>query len=208
MNNSGLPINTSISQRFRAYLPVVVDVETAGFDPARHALLEVAAIILGMDAAGLLYPQSEHSLHVLPFPDSELDPKALAFTGIDPYHPFRGALAEREALELLFRPIRQAVKETGCKRAILVGHNAAFDLSVLNAAASRCGIKRNPFHPFSTLDTVTLSALAYGETVLAKAAQAAGIVWDEQAAHAALYDAQQTATVFCAVLNRWQLSCR
>lgn len=197
-----------ISRRFRGYLPVVVDVETAGFDPARHALLEVAAVVVGMNPAGFVYPQSEHAFHVDPFPGSELDPKALAFTGIDPGHPFRGALVEREALEELFRPIRHAVKASGCKRAILVGHNAAFDLSVINAAAQRCGIKRNPFHPFSTLDTVTLGGLAYGETVLAKAVQAAGIAWDDQEAHAALYDAQKTTELFCAVVNRWQASCR
>ena len=198
----------SISQRFRGYLPVVIDVETGGFDPRRHALLEAAAIIIGMDNYGRVFAQSEHFLHIAPFPGSELDPKAMAFTGIDPFHPFRGDLPEDEALHELFRPIRQAVKVSGCKRAILVGHNAAFDLAVINAAAERCGIKRNPFHLFSTLDTVSLAALAYGETVLAKAAQVAGMSWDTQQAHSALYDAQKTAALFCAVVNTWQANCR
>lgn len=194
---------SGIAARFRAYLPVVVDFETSGFDPACHAPLEIAAVIVERDAAGRLYCASTHAYHVEPFAGCVLDPAALAFTGIDPYHPFRNALPEAQALRELFGEIRRAVKRTGCKRAILVGHNAAFDLAFLNAAVARSGLKRNPFHPFSTFDTVTLAALAFGETVLAKAVKAAGFDWDNDAAHSALYDAEQTAALFCAVVNRW-----
>jgi ribonuclease T len=198
------PYNTAISQRFRGYLPVVVDVETGGFNAQTDALLEVAAVILRMDDRGDLEPAQTISCHVQPFEGANLDPKALAFNGIDPYHPFRQALPEKEALDHLFRPIRAAVKASACKRAILVGHNAFFDLGFINAAVERTAYKRNPFHPFSTFDTVTLAGLAYGQTVLARTIIAAGISWDADQAHSAIYDTEKTAELFCHIVNRWQ----
>lgn len=195
--------NTAISRRFRGYLPVVVDVETAGFNADTDALLEIAAVVIRMDETGDLRPLPPVACHVLPFEGANLDPKALAFNGIDPYHPFRGAMPEREALERVFAPIRSAVKASGCKRAILVGHNAFFDLAFLNAAVTRTGYKRNPFHPFSTFDTVTLAGLAYGQTVLARSAKAAGLGWEAEEAHSALYDTSKTAELFCHIVNRW-----
>lgn len=198
------PLIPTIDRRFRGFLPVVVDVETAGFNAKTDALLEIAAIIIDMDEEGFLHPGTTVDCHVEPFEGANLDPKALDFTGIDPHHPFRFAIPEKEALEAVFKPIRQAVKMHNCKRAILVGHNAFFDLGFINAAVERTGIKRNPFHPFSTFDTVSLAGLAYGQTVLAKAVAAAGIEWDGNEAHSALYDTQKTAELFCAVVNRWQ----
>lgn len=194
----------TIDQRFRGFLPVVVDVETGGFNTATDALLEIAAIIIEMDKQGFVHPGQTISCHVQPFEGANLDPKALEFTGIDPWHPFRDAKPEREALQTIFAPVRQAVKRTHCRRAILVGHNAFFDLGFLNAAVERTGIKRNPFHPFSTFDTVSLAGLAYGQTVLAKATTEAGIDWESKEAHSALYDATKTAELFCAIVNRWQ----
>lgn len=196
--------NPAISRRFRGFLPVVVDVETAGFNAATDALLEIAAVILDMDGDGCLIPSESVACHVQPFAGANLDPKALAFNGIDPDHPFREALPEREALEYIFGPIRAAVKASGCKRAILVGHNAFFDLGFINAAVERTGFKRNPFHPFSTFDTVTLGGVCYGQTVLARTAITAGLDWDESEAHSAIYDTAKTAELFCAVVNRWQ----
>nr|BAL54132.1 ribonuclease T [uncultured Gammaproteobacteria bacterium] len=193
-----------MATRFRGYLPVVVDVETAGFNPQKHALLEIAAVILKMDERGFLAIAEVHSAHVKPFPGAELDQAALEFNGINPHHPLRIALEEKDALLKIFQPVRAAIKQNGCTRAILVGHNPAFDLSFVNAAVERCGIKRNPFHPFSTFDTATLSGLVFGQTVLAKAAQAAGIAWDAKEAHSARYDAQKTAELFCAIVNRWE----
>lgn len=195
---------TLFSKRFRGYLPVIVDIETAGFDPQRNALLEIAAVILDMDASGRVSVREIHSAHVKPFPGSKLDEAALAFNKIDPYHPFRFAVDEKEALEKIFQPVRAAIRQNGCTRAILVGHNPAFDIGFLNAAVNRTGIKKNPFHPFSTFDTATLSGLAYGQTVLAKAVQAAGLDWDNQEAHSAIYDAEQTARLFCGIVNRWR----
>jgi ribonuclease T len=196
--------NPAIANRFRGYLPVVVDVETGGFDAKLDALLEIAATTVRMDEDGLLHPGETHACHVQPFEGANIDPKALEFNGIDPDHPFREALTEDEALRSLFSPIRKAVKASGCKRAILVGHNAFFDLGFLNAAVERSGIKRNPFHPFSTFDTVSLAGLAFGETVLAKAAQTAGLEWDSSEAHSAIYDTEQTARLFCIIVNKWR----
>ncbi len=196
--------NPSMGRRFRGFLPVVVDVETGGFDPQRDALLEVAAVTTRMTASGHLEPAETVSRHIQPFAGANLDPKALEFNGIDPDHPFRGALPEREALRTLFNTIRKAVKSSACNRAILVGHNAAFDLNFINAAVDRCELKRNPFHPFSTFDTVTLAGVAYGHTVLAKASELAGIPWDNREAHSAIYDARKTADLFCLIINRWQ----
>jgi ribonuclease T len=192
-----------IADRFRGFLPVVVDVETGGFNPRTDALLEIAAVIIHMEPDGRLRPGEPLHAHVLPFPGANLEPKALEITGIDPTHPFRFALEEKPALDQIFAPIRRAQRETDCQRAILVGHNAAFDLAFMNAAVARTSHKRNPFHPFSAFDTVSLAGLAYGQTVLGRALAAAGIAWDTTQAHSALYDAERTAELFCKIVNRW-----
>ena len=193
-----------ISERFRGYLPIIVDVETAGFNNATDALLEIAAVIIDMDDDGLLYIRDSVQANVKPFEGANLEQAALEFTGIDPFDPDREALDEKEALDKVFKPIRKAVKAAGCKRAILVGHNAAFDIGFVNAAAQRAQHKRNPFHPFSTFDTATLAGLAFGQTVLAKACNAAEIPFSNREAHSALYDAEKTAELFCHIVNRWR----
>jgi ribonuclease T len=196
----------AISDRFRGYLPVVVDVETGGFDPNKDALLEISAITLNISDDKWI-PNEAITRYITPFEGANLDPAALDFTGIDPFHPFRREISvhEKVALQDVFRMVRSHMKEHGCKRAILVGHNAAFDISFLNAAVIRNNIKRNPFHPFSTFDTVTLAGLAYGQTVLSRAIEAAGIPWDSTQAHSAKYDAEKTAELFCTVVNRWHI---
>ena len=195
---------TRMAMRFRGFLPVVVDVEAGGFNPETDALLEIAAVLLDFGADGTLQPVSTHAQHVLPFAGAHLDPKALEFNGIlDPWHPFRAAVEEGEALRALFGVIRRAVRASGCTRAILVGHNPGLDLGCINAAARRAGVKHNPFHPFSTFDTATLAGLAYGQTVLARAVRSAGLAWDESQAHSAIYDAEITAALFCDIVNRW-----
>lgn len=193
-----------LNERFRGYLPVVVDVETGGFNERTDALLEVAAVLLDFDEEGVLHPVKSYSSHVIPFDGSNIEPKSLEVNGIDPFHPLRAARAEKEALSHIFTPIRQAVSDANCTRAILVGHNAFFDLKFLNAAADRTRIKKNPFHPFSCFDTVSFCGLAYGQTVLARAAAAAGMEWDTEEAHSAIYDTRKTAELFCKVVNRWE----
>ncbi len=192
-----------MASRFRGYLPVVVDVETGGFDAKRDALLEIAAVLIEMDEHGRLYCGETIAHHVEPFPGANLDPKALEFNGINPYHPFRFAVPEHEALLDVFQAVRKAIKAHDCNRAILVGHNPTLDLNFINAAAERCKLKRNPFHPFSAFDTATLGGVAYGQTVLARACQAAGLEWDNEQAHSAIYDAQMTARLFCTIVNTW-----
>lgn len=190
--------------RFRGYLPVIVDVETGGFNHITDALLEIAAVIPGMDEDGMLYTDQVISCNVAPFQGANLEKAALDFTGIDPFDPERQALSEKEALEKIFKPVRKAVKANGCKRAILVGHNSAFDLNFVNAAITRTEIKRTPFHPFSSFDTATLAGLAFGQTVLARACDIAGIDFNNREAHSAAYDAEKTAELFNLVVNRWK----
>jgi ribonuclease T len=193
-----------IAGRFRGFLPVVVDVETGGFNASTDALLEIAAVLIGMSPEGELRAVESLRYHVQPFHGSRIDPASLAVNGIDPHHPLRPAMPEKEALSQLFRSVRLAIRASDCTRAVLVGHNASFDLGFLNAATARCDIKRNPFHPFSSFDTATLAGVALGQTVLSRAVVAAGLAWDQSAAHSAIYDAERTAELFCRICNQFR----
>ena len=204
--DTAAPVFRKMAERFRGYLPVVVDVETGGFDWNRHALLEIAAVPIDLDEYGRYVMGETASAHLMPAPGTEIDPKSLEITGIDIDHPFRLAKPEKEALDHVFAAVRAAVRKHGCQRAILVGHNAHFDLNFLNAAVARVQHKRNPFHPFSVFDTVTLAGVAYGQTVLARAVQAAGMDWNSDDAHSAVYDAERTAQLFCKIVNAWPQS--
>ena len=201
MNSAPNSPAMAMARRFRGFLPVVVDVETGGFNSATDALLEIAAVLIEIDGKGFLRRGESWSYHVKAFPGSNIEAASLAVNGIDPHHPLRPAIDEREALTRIFTEVRQVMKAVSCKRAILVGHNAAFDLGFLNAALTRTGIKRSPFHPFSCFDTATLAGAALGQTVLAKAARVAGMEWDSESAHSARYDAERTADLFCIISN-------
>jgi len=194
----------SMAGRFRGFLPVVVDVETGGFNAKTDALLEIAAVFVDFGDGGILTRGETIRYHVKPFEGANMEPASLAVNGIDPDHPLRPAIDERDALQRIFRAIRAVVRENQCQRAILVGHNAAFDLGFLNEAIERTAIKRNPFHPFSCFDTATLCGVAFGQTVLARAVAAAGFDWDEDSAHSAAYDAEITADLFCEIVNRFR----
>lgn len=194
----------SLAARFRGYYPVVIDVETAGFDAKTNALLEIAAITLKMTTEGWLVTDNVCHFHIEPFEGSILNPEALAFTGIDPTNPLRGAVSEYHALHELFKIVRKGMKAQTCSRAIVVAHNASFDHRFMMTAAERAGLKRNPFHPFATFDTATLAGLAYGQTVLSKACSAAQIEFDNKLAHSALYDTQKTTDLFCNIVNSWK----
>jgi len=193
-----------MADRFRGFLPVVVDVETGGFNAKTDALLEIAAVLVDYGDGGILTRGETFRYHVKPFEGANMDPASLAVNRIDPSHPLRPAIDERDALQRVFREVRRAIRENRCQRAILVGHNAAFDLNFLNEAIERSSIKRNPFHPFSCFDTATLCGVAFGQTVLARAVAAAGFEWDEESAHSAAYDAEITADLFCEIVNRFQ----
>ena len=193
-----------MAKRFRGFLPVVIDVETGGFDCQKNALLEVAAVILEMNSQGKLQIKESLSKNIDPFPGATIEDSALEFTGIDLYDPERMSEEEGQALREIFQPIRREVSITGCTRAIMVAHNAHFDLGFVNAAVNRTNIKRNPFHPFSCFDTSSLAGLAFGQTVLAKACEAAQIEFNNRDAHSALYDTIKTAELFCTIVNRWK----
>ena len=192
-----------MKQRFRGFLPVAVDVETGGFDWNRHALLEIAVVPIDLDESGRYVCGETASAHLEPAPGTEIDPISLEVTGIQLDHPFRLAKPERAALDHVFAAVRTAVRKHECQRAILLGHNAHFDLNFVNAAVVRSGHKRNPFHPFSVFDTVSLAGIAYGQTVLARAVQASGDTWNSDEAHSAVYDAEKTARLFCTIANQW-----
>lgn len=193
---------TNLANRFRGFLPIIVDVETSGLDSSTDSMLELAAITLDMDSQGKFFPDKTYAYQIEPFWGANLNPEALVITGIDPGHPLRFAIPEQQALHLLFSHIKSHLIAKGCQRAVLVGHNAWFDLAFIQAAAKRCCFSYNPFHSFTTLDTASLAAVALGETVLAKAARKAGIPFDTNQAHSAIYDAERTAELFCWIVNR------
>lgn len=195
---------SAMAQRFRGFLPVIVDVETGGFNARKDALLELAACTVRFNAEGRLEIAERVHFNVEPFPGANIEDAALAITGIKPFNPLRAAVKESDALGRTFKVVRNAIKAEGCTRAILVGHNAHFDQGFLNAAVERCGIKRNPFHPFSVFDTATLGGAVVGQTVLRRAVEAVGLPWDEDGAHSARYDAQMTAELFCHLINAVQ----
>lgn len=197
-------VNLLMSKRFRGFFPVVVDVETGGFNEKKDALLEIGALTLKIDEHGHLEISDTFACHVEPFPNANMDPKSLEINGIDPFHPFRMAKPEDKAIRDLFKFVSTEMKQTGCSRAIMIGHNTMMDLNFINAAADRNKITRNPFHPFSTFDTVSLAGLAYGQTVLSRAVEAAGLDWHSGKAHSALYDATKTAELFCGIVNQWR----
>lgn len=189
--------------RFRGLLPIVVDVETTGLNATTDGLLEISAVSIWMDGQGKMHPSEQWFYAVEPFVGANLDPAALAVTGIDPYAPLRYAIPERQALHRLFLNIEKHLEISKCHRAVLVGHNAWFDLMFILAAAKRAGFTRTPFHSFTTIDTASLSAIALGETVLAKALRAAKIPFNVKQAHSADYDAAKTAELFCSIANKW-----
>lgn len=196
--------SAKLCDRFRGFFPVVIDIETSGFDPKLNAILEIAAITLKMDDDGWLELDETLQFHVQPFANAILEPTALAFNGIDPENPLRSAVNEKFALEEIFKMVRTGIKTNDCNRAVIVAHNAHFDHSFLMTAAERASIKRNPFHPFATFDTASLSGLVFGQTVLAKACETAQIPFDHKQAHSALYDTEKTAILFCEMVNRFK----
>lgn len=197
-------VDSPMAARFRGYLPVVVDIECGGFNAKTDAILEISAVILAFDDKGELEVEQTFFQRVIPFKGANIEDAALKFTGIDPFHPLRIAKGEKEVFDDMFRIIRSAIKANQCKRAILVAHNAHFDHGFINAATARHDLKRNPFHPFSSFDTATLSGLVYGQTVLARACEAANIEFSNTEAHSAKYDANKTAELFCGIVNKWK----
>ena len=61
-----------IANRFRGYLPIVIDVETGGFNPLTDALLEVAAVIIDPQEDGTLIRGDTIRHHIKPFEGANL----------------------------------------------------------------------------------------------------------------------------------------
>ena len=191
-----------MKERFRKYLPVVVDLETGGFNPLNNAILEIA-ITLVEEEDDLLFVGETFRFHIEPYEGLLVEQESLEFTKINLDHPLRNAVTEDFALKALFKIINKARDKYECSRAILVGHNAHFDSSFMNAAVERNKIKRSPFHPFSVLDTVTLGALVTNQTVLARICESLEVDYDSKEAHSAAYDSDVTAKVFCKIINEF-----
>ena len=193
-----------IKERFRKYLPVVVDLETGGFNPKTNAILEIAAtLIFENENTQLLEVGETYRYHIEPFEGLVVEQESLDFTKINLNHPLRNAITEKDALYELFKIINTERTANGCSRAILIGHNAHFDHSFLTEAISRNNLKKSPFHPFSVLDTVTLGALHTKQTVLARICDVLKIDYDSKQAHSAAYDSDITAKVFCKIINEF-----
>ncbi len=191
-----------LKNRFRKYLPVVVDIETGGFDPELNAILEIAiTLIEEQDNKFVVGETYRH--HINPFENSIIEKESLDFTKIKLDHPLRNAIDEKDAIKDIFKIINKIKNKYECSRAILVGHNAHFDMSFLDAAVKRNNIKKTPFHKFSVIDTVSLGVLATGQTVLARICDQLGIDYDNDQAHSAAYDTLVTAKVFCAIFNSY-----
>ena len=189
-----------LKNRFRKYLPVVVDLATGGFNSKENAILEIAITLIEEVDESLVVGDT-HRFHIEPYEGLIVEEESLEFTKIKLDHPLRNAISEEEALKNLFAIINKTRAKYECSRAILVGHNAHFDLSFLNEAINRNNIKRSPFHPFSVLDTVSLGVITTQQTVLARICDALSIDYDSNEAHSAAYDSDVTAKVFCKVLN-------
>ena len=189
-----------MKNRFRGYYPVVVDLETGGFNPNNNAILEIA-ITLIEEENGNLIPGITERFHIEPFAGLEVEKESLEFTKIKLDHPLRQAVSEEDALKSLFKTINKNKTKYQCSRAILVGHNAHFDLSFLNASIERNKIKKSPFHPFSVIDTVSLGVAVTQQTVLARVCKELKIEYSNDDAHSAAYDSDVTAKVFCKILN-------
>ncbi len=189
-----------LKDRFRKFLPVIVDLETGGFDSKKNAILEIAIQLIDEENSKLVLGDS-YRYHIKPFDGLKVDKEALEFLRLDLNHPLRSAVEEEYALKESFKIINKHKSKYECSRAILVGHNAFFDHSFLSEACNRNNIKKSPFHPFSLIDTVSLGVLATEQTVLARVCKELDISYINEEAHSAAYDAEVTAQVFCKIIN-------
>ena len=145
---------TPIASRFRGFLPVVVDVETGGFNARTDALLEIAAVLLQIDGEGRWSPFETHAAHVEPFPGANVEPAALEFNGIRLDHPLRrraDGRFERVSWDDAIAEIAErlsAVRERSGPEAVsaYVGNPTAFNTFAGPALASffgQLGVRRS-----------------------------------------------------------------
>ena len=90
-----------LKDRFRKFLPVVVDLETGGFDAKKNAILEIAIQLIDEENSKLILGDS-HRYHIKPFDELIIDKDALEFLKLDLNHPLRIAVEEDYALKETF----------------------------------------------------------------------------------------------------------
>ncbi len=104
-----------MSRRFRGFLPVVIDVETGGFNSRTDALLEIAAVFIDIDASGTLSRGCHPQLPCAAVSGCATGP------GLAERHRHRSlssvaaALPEREAIQRIFREVRHQLKAYDCR---------------------------------------------------------------------------------------------
>jgi ribonuclease T len=100
-----------LKDRIRGYLPVVIDVETSGFNDKTDALLEICAILLSMDENGSFFPKTTLHYHVKPFDGANIESSAIKFNGIDIDNPFRLAVTEKRHFQKYLSILRLLSKK-------------------------------------------------------------------------------------------------
>ncbi len=162
----------------------VLDLETTGATAAHCEITEIGAVkYVGGELAG--------TFQTLVNPGSEIPPYITVLTGITQAMVIE-APSISEALPAFLEFIGDAV---------IVGHNVRFDLSFLNAAAERLGYGRLPNR---SVDTLALSRRLVRSEVrnLKLSSLAAHFRAPHPPTHRALDDAQATAHIFWALLER------
>lgn len=156
---------------------IIYDVETAGLDPQRDALVSVALLVLDGDTLS----ERDHFYSVVNDPGKALNPEALAVNGITLEEIAAGM--ELEAAIAKFNEMVAGAK-TVDGYPILVAHNAEFDANFLNARGADIRF---------TADTMWLSrwTYPYQKANLKALCERLGI--PQQDAHNALADARMTA---------------
>lgn len=159
---------------------LIVDTETGGRDPQRHALLEVAALVVDGELQEL---GRFHSL-VIPWPGLVIEPESLKLTGVDLQEVGRQGLAEGEALRRLLAFAAEYADGDGMPT--LSGWNVAFDEGFLRAAAARHGLEWPFSHKLLDIQSVWAFRQRWDFRGLTSAAMT---LWGRAPSHRALPDA-------------------
>ena len=113
-----------LSERFRGYLPVVLDLETGGFDHQVNPILELACCFVQMQDDRLSI-KGQESWNVQPVDGMVVEPASLKVTGIDLDDPHRDAMDEASVLKDFFfgafrnEAVRLPSSDTGGSQRIL-----------------------------------------------------------------------------------------
>lgn len=129
----------------------VFDFETTGTDPARHAPIEIAVIILDM---ATLKEVDRFETLIKPFEGAEIDREAMAVNGITAEE-----LKTAPEAEVAFQRLKDFAFRHGTMYA--VAHNVDFDWDFLKAAESRHKLWLVPLEKLK-IDTQALAVWTLG----------------------------------------------